>query len=139
MPGDIFPMRVPQVGPPPRQGEFRHHRLVQRIPARWFRLSRAAHSTSVLNHCAAARVSSKSDGRSSAHRGLAPTAVQLSVEGRILRRIAAYGGAPSGANREAVHELLKTDNLDEPRPSTVASFKWERLRLLADDWPVRPR
>ena len=141
MPGDIFPMPIPQVGLPPSECDFRHRKLYQRVRARWFRLCRAKHTIEVLNECAGARASPCSFRQGSAHLRSSGAAnpCQQSVEDRVLRRVAAHGPAPPGTNLEAVYELLKTDNLDLPRPSTVAAFEWDRLRLLSPDWPVRPR
>ena len=53
--------------------------------------------------------------------------------------MAAFGPPPSSTPREAVLELLKTTDLNSPRPSTLAPFEWEKLKLLQEGWPVRPQ
>ena len=141
MPGDLFPLPVPQVGPPPRRCEFRHRKLFLRLSARWQRLSCARHTFCVLNQCAVARARPEQPAPGPAHPAAAsrPSPCQKSVQSRVLRRIAAYGPPPAISPREAVNELLGTCDIDQPRPSTVACFAWDKLRILAEDWPVKPR
>ena len=53
--------------------------------------------------------------------------------------MAVFGPPPASTPAQAVNELLATNSADEPRPTTVVAFEWERLKLLQDSWPVNPQ
>ena len=140
MAGDLYPLVVPPAEPPPRRSDFGHVSVYDQMHQRWNRACRARHSVQVVNACAtgqACRVNHSATDR--ARPATSCSRARLSVLERVHRRIAAFGRQPSLSPLEAVNELLRTSSVDEPRPSTLAAFDWQRLKLLDDYWTVRPQ
>ena len=137
----MFPLPLPPAAPPPRRSDFGHRSVFDRMRKRWLRARLARHSVQVLNICAAgqARGSGAAPVASKSASSGPPSRAQASVQERIFKRVAAYGAPPSLTPLEAVNELLRTSSIDEPRPSSLATFSWDKLRLLSPDWPVRPQ
>jgi hypothetical protein len=140
MGGDLYPLPVPPVAPPPRRSALGHASVYKRVSDHRDRACRARHSVQVLNACASGQACGVE--RPAADR-LRPSrqgsTAQSSVLQRIHCRIAAFGRRPIQSPEDAVNELLRTSSVDEPRRSTLATFAWDKLKLLRADWSVVPQ